>query len=556
MLLPYRNNSWYRIPPPVLAGLLVISLAAPQARSELSKGHRLLVQHGIQVQGMITKDDVFHLATYQDAHYTSINWLWASNPSLHGPAPGFPWARWAHSQSDMPPKGGEALYMSKLIALQLGDEWNLNDDAVRTNAVSWFNAVRDQYPNTILYNNNFGGQVNDAALGDFISRARPDMICFDDYPFRSDYTSRQPITPPGGSHAAWFSHLRRYRQHAMDNGIPLAAYTQTFHAVQDYDQTVYRDPSTSEMNLNTFGALAFDVKYLTDFTYNTGASSLFTTPGGDSNPTPLYEHRKEINRQVRNLSPALVRLTCINKLNASRNSVDTMIIRGKHATGPGTDDWNALPVGFQVDPQAAGYSDWEFGRNDPYLSGWSVTNLGTKNNSLRGDVIISWFKVLDESMDGAAAGQVYFMVVNALTDAAGSAAECRQRITLDFTFGASGITSLQRLSRDTGRVETLALPTITSTKRRLTLELDGGMADLFKFNTGAPFVGRVPGDFDLDDDVDQEDFGQLQRCLSDQPVTASPECGHADLTSDGYANEEDLTLFRSCMNGGQKPPGC
>ena len=37
-----------------------------------------------------------------------------------------------------------------------------------------------------------------------------------------------------------------------------------------------------------------------------------------------------------------------------------------------------------------------------------------------------------------------------------------------------------------------ALP-IVSTRRQLTLQLDGGTAELFKFKTGAPFVVPEPG---------------------------------------------------------------
>ena len=63
-------------------------------------------------------------------------------------------------------------------------------------AVNWFNAIRASFPNTILYMNNYGGQVGDAQLGDFITRARPDMLSFDTYPWRSDYVSRNPIAGP------------------------------------------------------------------------------------------------------------------------------------------------------------------------------------------------------------------------------------------------------------------------------------------------------------------------------------------------------------------------
>src|SRR5688500_15576462 len=107
----------------------------------LSKGHTILIERGLQVQGMVTKDDVFHLDTYEGANYTAINWLWESNPAAHGTAPGFPWARWVGDENQMP-SAGEAPYLNQLIALQLGDEWHLNDPAVRDRAVNWFNAIR------------------------------------------------------------------------------------------------------------------------------------------------------------------------------------------------------------------------------------------------------------------------------------------------------------------------------------------------------------------------------------------------------------------------------
>jgi hypothetical protein len=37
----------------------------------LSKGHRILLQRGLVLQGMVTKDDVFHLDTYKAAGFTS-----------------------------------------------------------------------------------------------------------------------------------------------------------------------------------------------------------------------------------------------------------------------------------------------------------------------------------------------------------------------------------------------------------------------------------------------------------------------------------------------------
>lgn len=461
--------------------LLAISLSCT---AQISKGQRILIERGLQLQGTVTRDDVFHLDTYKSANYTSINWLWDSNPSQMGPAPGFPWSRWAGDENKVPPIGTESPYLPQLVTLQLGDEWHLNDPAVRTRAVNWFNSIRGRFPNTILYMNSYGGQVGDAQLGDFTTRAKPDMLCFDTYPWRSDYSSRSPI---GGPPTTWYSELRRYREHAKGANIPLGCYMQTFHAVQDYDRTVYRDPSPSELRLNHFAALAFNAKVLIDFTYNTGASSLFTTPGGDSNPTPLFLHKKDSNLRAQRLGKTLVRLKPI----ADATSVYTtsiMFLRGKNAAGAP----NAIPISFLADPEAPNsYTDWVVNRNDPYLRGWSVSNKGTKNNGQPGDVIISWFKPLDESFDGSAhSNQIYVMVVNGLSDPTGTDADCLQEIKLNFAFPA-GMTTVDLLDPLTDKIEKRELP-IVSTRRQLVLQLNGGDAVLFKFSTGAPFVGYLP----------------------------------------------------------------
>ena len=485
------------------------------ASAELGKGHRILIERGLQVQGMATKDDVFHLATYQNANYSAIHWLWESNPSLHGAAPGFPWARWVGDENQMP-NAAEQPYLSQLVALQLGDEWHLNDPAVRDRAVNWFNAIRSQWPDTILYMNNYGGQVNDAALSDFIARAQPDMLGFDTYPWRSEWAGPgQAGAPLGGQPTSWYGELRRYRVYAQNFGVPLAIYRQTFHAIQDYDQTVYRDPSPSELNLNTFGALAFGATTFIDFTYNTGATSLFTAPGGDSNPTPAYFQQADINRRARNLGKSLVHLTGLDSPPAGgQPTLDIMFHRGK--TGPGAADVTPLPIGFIPDGALPNtFSEWEFGRNDPHMVGFAVTNLGTRNSGLRGDVIISWFKPLDSSRDdpSVADDQVYFMVVNAFAGPddgmapADTAADYRQRIVINFENTVTP--SLQRLNSDTGEVEIVNLPVInTQGRRRLTIELDGGMGELFKFNTGHSFLGSevLPGDFNSDGVVDAADY--------------------------------------------------
>jgi hypothetical protein len=72
-------------------------------------------------------------------------------------------------------------------------------------------------------------------------------------------------------------------------------------------------------------------------------------------------------------------------------------------------------------------------------------------------------------------------------------------------------------------------------------------------------IGRkvAMGDLDDDGDVDQEDFGHLQVCLTGgaaQPP--DPGCMAADLDGDGSVDVEDLALFQSCFSGPDQISPC
>src|SRR5688500_14064366 len=104
-----------------IACISAIALAslAPGASGDVSKGHQILIDRGLQLQGMVTNGDVFNLSTYQNANYTSINWIWDSNTALQGPPPGaMPWSRWVRNNGELPPRAGynEDPYLSNLFA--------------------------------------------------------------------------------------------------------------------------------------------------------------------------------------------------------------------------------------------------------------------------------------------------------------------------------------------------------------------------------------------------------------------------------------------------------
>ena len=47
----------------------------------LSKGYRILIENGLQIQGMASADDPFHLETYAALNYSAINWFNNSSSS-------------------------------------------------------------------------------------------------------------------------------------------------------------------------------------------------------------------------------------------------------------------------------------------------------------------------------------------------------------------------------------------------------------------------------------------------------------------------------------------
>ncbi|MDB6058720.1 MAG: hypothetical protein JWO95_2564 [Verrucomicrobiales bacterium] len=410
---------------------------------------------------------------------------------LLGDAPGFAWSRFVADETDMPPQGDEAPYLPQLVTLQLSDEPNLDDQATRDRMVNWFNSVSSNWPNTILVMNNGGGQVALSNLTDFVLRGHPDMVTFDFYPWQSVYDTNQPNhtgAPKNGFATVLFSELGIYRQISRSNGIPFGCYVQTFHAVEDYDSTIYRDPSPSELRLNHNAPLAFNAKLLSDFHYNNGVSSLFNDGDGDNNPNALYYEKADCAKRVRNFGKTLVRLKPVDDglttCDASApGNTSIVIIRGRTSTG----SLNTIPLNFCAGAGGNTSTDWAYQRNDPYLTNnWSVANEGPKNNGQPGDVIISWFKTIDESFDGPNFNnEVYMMVVNGLTDPTGTAADCLQEIKLNFN---STVSTLQVLNPETGLAETWHLPLINGL-RQLALYLNGGDAALFKDDDGSPFIG-------------------------------------------------------------------
>ena len=62
-------------------------------------------------------------------------------------------------------------------------------------------------------------------------------------------------------------------------------------------------------------------------------------------------------------------------------------------------------------------------------------------------------------------------------------------------------------------------------------------------------IPRGLGDFDHDNDVDQDDFGHFQQCLSGDGSARSADCIDADFDADSDVDQGDLAAFIRCLSG-------
>jgi hypothetical protein len=81
--------------------------------------------------------------------------------------------------------------------------------------------------------------------------------------------------------------------------------------------------------------------------------------------------------------------------------------------------------------------------------------------------------------------------------------------------------------------------------------------------TSGPFLEpsppAIPGDFDGDGDVDQEDFGRFQACYTGDGVAQTePQCAGAVIDDDLDVDSGDFDIFRGCLSGPEIPgdPDC
>ena len=468
----------------------------PTIPSSLDRGHQLILKYGLGIQALVfpwsyPEGESFDPARWDESNFEIASIHEAPSPDkLAAAAPGRPWARWVHwddIDSGIPQlKNWEIPYLDNLRYLQAADEKNLSDANVRLKIKAAFDAWKISYPEVICYTNQHGlvEDYSDSVLESFQQYAQPDMLCMHSYEFHEDdWWKPDPVR--GGSPTLLYKSLARFRR--LGNlGLDLTGsrpipYNTYFHS---YRQDEHRNIGLPEITLGQFAPMAFGYKSTIAFFYN-DANINDSEPGdeleeqlfdgnGDSNPNARFYVAAENNTLIKNLAPALERLL----------STDVRMKMGKYDGAFGSSE-NTLP------PYCSAWSAYAV----PFMSDVKMANPGSANDGENGDVVIGIFEPLDESFDGPSyTNETYFMVLNGLTDPDASIDGAAQWIQLDFDFGTSGINSLQKLNRDTGIVETVPLTHVSGNSYRYDFLLQGGRGDLFKFNTGAPFVGFYEGE--------------------------------------------------------------
>jgi hypothetical protein len=59
----------------------------------------------------------------------------------------------------------------------------------------------------------------------------------------------------------------------------------------------------------------------------------------------------------------------------------------------------------------------------------------------------------------------------------------------------------------------------------------------------------IAGDYDRDGDLDGDDFGVLQACMSGPGVGLAGDCLKADLDRDSDVDPGDFGVFQRCFSG-------
>jgi hypothetical protein len=509
---------------------------------ELSRGSRLFVEKGLQIPAWIPTDeatkerswekhpstqDILDLGIttvqyYGDPLYNSVLYeeykklqkINSNLPDLKWATANAPYGKHLSSTSvsgDNKTTGRpteeekEKGFLSKeqmedlknLQSICFGDEENYSDILIDT-LKEWFDVSKKHYPEALVHHNEIGGAGGGGAfdemqLRDYVQRARPDFITYDIYYFREGKEDKEI----GGTYLDFYKDMIRYRKVAKEgydgsgsSPIPWGQYFQAWRTGPGSNPNGFRgdgwyEITESQLYLTAFGTWTFGGKWFSMFRWlKDNPSYLFADYRLDENGNVqkyhLYDKYKEMIKQSKNLGYHLVRL----------NSTNVAMLQGKH-----------LAAGKEVlnDKPMKDFPEWNKDIDKALIDSLSVKNLGSTNDGLPGDVFIGYFDPLPGLKTTeffTTAEPKYFMILNGLThgngrpveEQRGSSYETRQEITVVFNLGANKgkVTpeKLKKVSRLTGDIVNVPLKALGNDKYEMTVELGGGMGDLYFWELG------------------------------------------------------------------------
>ncbi|MEX2306811.1 MAG: hypothetical protein WD738_04430 [Pirellulales bacterium] len=547
--------------------------AVPRTRS-VTFGNEWVRSHPFTLHGQALRDSSLVNTRYRDANFTNVL-AWENNVGLVDKAWEIQHLPWRWHTGERPLDADLMATINSFMSSRPGgegfvvwDEPKRNEFLQVAEVVNW---IRQNYPTMLVYSNmsaklspirppwNYGqeygtNQLPDGSyedppvpydyetyIDDYIHFVQPDVLQFDGtYAFLEndpDETTEQFLQD-----RSYFDALGIIRKAGLRANIPYFAH------VQSFDGGGHRHPSESDMRMGVFAPLAYGFKGLAYFTFdhygsyedgNGGGLLRALNPNYSSYLTnPTYFYAQGVNAEVARLGETLKML----------DSTQVRYVLGKHLdAGSGQVVPNKLPLGA---------TPWNSQTDDPYITLIEASNVGTIPGVTEGDVLIGHFRTALEQLDGPQfEGEGYFMIVNLLREKDVSATDASQQIHIEFDFGASGINSLQRLNRSTGQVELVPLTHDGGSLYYLDLTLPGGTGDLFKYNTGAPFIGgfvvpALPGDYNRDGAVDAADYLVWRKTLGRYLTRGDG----ADGDGDGIITNGDYNFWRARFGDNSSEP--
>jgi len=415
---------------------------------QLSRGKRWVRSHPFNTMALTIIAETYDPQQYKSANLTTtLAWKQRSDLLQESAAAKLPWHLHLRPVALRPAGLTDEIKvrLKNLYDAHAGcTGWLVWDEPKRpemfeaAKTIAW---LKQTYPDTLVYSNAYprgaaleryyggelpaGGYSYEQYLRDFAKIMDPDVLMFDMYIFRE-----------GGGTGNPFPTMMDARKVGLETGKPYWAFVQS-HADE---RRGYRMPSESDIRMQVFSHLTVGFTGIAYFTYEDQQGPAMIS-NGTRQRRPIYYHVARLNQEVLHIGQALRYLDNVNVwyLPGDGNQVPSAVQRWPEAQSP-------IPAlrAVRIEGQSA---KWK-------------------------DILIGAFR--DD------AGRDYLMLTNLWHAAQASTSQRALTISLELD---SRITTVGRLSRETGRPESLAVQ-----NGQLKLTLPGGTGELLRFGDA-----RFPG---------------------------------------------------------------